>query len=545
MLFYFLRRHRPVHSAFRWLRSALPGAALFPLVFAQQPARSQIPNAAPLDEAHRHATQGISLAKGGNLPQAEEELQQAVHLAPRVAQYRAQLASILGLEGKWKPALETFQKAIDLAPENLDFRREAAAVQWQLGLMPAAERNLEYVLTRRPQDPGSNLLLGLVKERTGDYRKAAELLDAQFAMVTAQPDRVVAMFHSVIESRQSEKIAKIVDVLQRHANEKEWTDAISRCARLAAMAGDLQTTNALFVLIPGSDPARAPAALQMAKLLYDNGRISDARQLLLQLDEQGVVSADLQALLGNCYESERQPDLALQAYQRAIQTDTKRVDYYEDLISLLLYLHKTDEALVQVQQALTAAPNDARVWVWKGNVHLRRNSPQEAMESYQHAVQLDRSNPDAVLGVATVYFATGQSERAITEYKLGISRFPNDSRFYVACAEMLVTSPDSPRTRPEAERLLIKAVKLAPRSSEAHYLLGQLAVQQSRWKDAESEFLLSLDSDPDRSKTHFALSGVYRRMGRTEDAMNEFTIYERLKRAEEGGEASAGPTEPQ
>jgi len=50
---------------------------------------------------------------------------------------------------------------------------------------------------------------------------------------------------------------------------------------------------------------------------------------------------------------------------------------------------------------------------------------------------------------------------------------------------------------------------------------------------------LSLQSKPDRSKTHFALSVVYRRMGRTEDATRQFAIYQDLKRAEESGTSAA------
>src|SRR5437879_7630716 len=122
--------------------------------------------------AQDHASLGISLAKEGKLPEAEQELREAVRAAPAVATYCAQLASVLGLQGKWKEALESFQKAIDLAPENLDFRRETAAVQWQLGLLPSAEKNLRYVLERHPVDSGATLLLGLVKERSGEDRKS-------------------------------------------------------------------------------------------------------------------------------------------------------------------------------------------------------------------------------------------------------------------------------------------------------------------------------------------------------------------------------------
>ena len=62
------------------------------------------------------AANGISLARLGNLVDAERELRAAVSEAPSVAIYRAQLGSILGLQGKWYEALECFQKAVQLAP---------------------------------------------------------------------------------------------------------------------------------------------------------------------------------------------------------------------------------------------------------------------------------------------------------------------------------------------------------------------------------------------------------------------------------------------
>jgi tetratricopeptide (TPR) repeat protein len=489
--------------------------------------------------AQTHASLGISLAREGKLPEAEQELREAVRAAPAAAAYRAQLGSILGLQGKWKEALESFRKAIDLAPENLDFRRETAAVEWQLGLLSSAEKNLQYVLARHPADSGATLLLGLVREKSGDYTNAAQLLDSQFELVISQPDRTVALFHSIVESGQRDKIQRIVDVLKLRANDKQWANAIVRCTQIAAMGGDLLTSEVLFALIPDDDSGRPAAGFQLAQLLYSRAQVSQAKELLLQLAERGVVSADLQALLGTCFESERRPDLALQAYQRAIKVDPSRVDYYEDLISLLLYLHKTNNAIALVNHALEIAPNDARPWVWKGNVSVRTNASKDAMESYRHAAKLDSSNPDAILGVAVVYFIAGQSDAAIAEYKAGIARFPNDARFYVACAEMLLASPDSLKLQTQAESLLQKAVKLAPQSAEAHYQFGQLAMQQSRLKDAEAEFSLSLQSDPDRSKAHFALSVVYRRMGRTNDATKEFALYQDLKHAEESGTTAA------
>jgi tetratricopeptide (TPR) repeat protein len=484
--------------------------------------------------AQSHSETGISLAKQGRLAEAASELREAVRAAPSVALYRAQLGSILGLEGEWNQALGSFQKAVDLEPENMNFRRETAAVQWQLGLMSPAKKNLNFVLEKHPDDPGATLLLGLVNEKEENYQIAVRLLDKEFDLVVSQPDRTVALFNSLIKSGDRDSVPKIVDVLRLNANNPAWSHALSQCTQIAALGGELETAASVFSLISENEPSRADIGLQLAKALYSHGQVPAAKQLLLQLAEEKMMSADLQALLGACFETEHQPALAREAYQREIDLDPSRVDYYHDMISLLLDMGKTSEAATLVSRALKVAPNDARPWVWKGHVALQANAYKDAIESYTHAGELDKSNPDAFLGVATVYFILGQNDAAIAQYKKGIGKFPADARFYIGCAETLLASPDSRKLQPEATNLLENAVKLDPQSSEAHYQLGQLALQQGRLHDAEKELLISLQLEPNQSKAHFALSVLYRRMKRTDDATKQFAIYQESKEAEEG-----------
>jgi tetratricopeptide (TPR) repeat protein len=138
-----------------------------------------------------------------------------------------------------------------------------------------------------------------------------------------------------------------------------------------------------------------------------------------------------------------------------------------------------------------------------------------------------------------VHFISGDEEAAIAEYKAGIDRFPNDPRFYVNYAEVLLGSSDSSNRQARAEELLQKALKLSPDSAEAHYQMGQLALRQGRLQAAENEFSASLQSEPNRSKAHYALSLVYRRMGRPDEAEKQFALYQDLKRREEHGTRAA------
>ena len=232
--------------------------------------------------------------------------------------------------------------------------------------------------------------------------------------------------------------------------------------------------------------------------------------------------------------------MANAAYSKALELDPAGIARYDDLISLDLQIGKITDAAVLANRAVKVAPANARAWVLKGNAELRGNAYKEAVQSYRRAAKLDPSDPDTMLLIGGVYFINADYQAASTEYQAGIKRFPNDSRFYVNYAEVLLGSPDAAELQPHAKSLLEAAIKLAPHSAEAHYQLGQLALREERLQDAETEFLSSLQSEPNRSKTHYALSIAYRRMRRPDESDKQFAIYQQLKRADEAGGAVKG-----
>jgi tetratricopeptide (TPR) repeat protein len=493
------------------------------------------------NQAQDHASFGLSLARERKFVEAERELREAVRIAPAVALHRAQLGSILGLQEKWDEALESFQKAVDLDPADINFRRETAAVQWQLRQMPAAEMNLRYVLAKRPADPGATLLLGLVSEANGEYLKASRLLHSQFDLVISQPDRTVAMFHSDARSGQRANISQVVEALKTRANDPAWADAISRCTQIVALAGDLETSELLYSLTAQNQPSAVAAGLELAKLRYNRGQVEAAQKLLLQLSSSATENPNLRTLLGHCYEALQHRELALQAYQQALELDPSQPERYEDLILLQLELGRTSEATSLADRLLATAPRDAKSWVLKADVELRTNSIPEALKSYTHASHLDLANADAALGIAAIHALSGLNDAAMANYKTGIRQFPNDPRFYVGSAAALLASPQAPQAYSQIKSLLLQAVKLDPHSADAHYQLGQLALKQGELDVAKDDFFASLQIDPHRSNTHFALSLVYRRLGRSEDAAREFATYEGLKPREDPETAMSGP----
>jgi Flp pilus assembly protein TadD len=59
--------------------------------------------------------------------------------------------------------------------------------------------------------------------------------------------------------------------------------------------------------------------------------------------------------------------------------------------------------------------------------------------------------------------------------------------------------------------------------------LGNLTLKQGRVAEAQQHLEQVAKLDSSNAQGHFALSRVYRRLGRTEDAAREMKFYEELK----------------
>src|SRR5215467_6587235 len=153
-------------SMIRFLAAAAAVLALVLASLAQGSGRQEEP-------AEAHWAEGLSLAQGGQLPAAEEQLRTAVSLKPGNAKYLSSLATVLALQKKFEESDSWFEKALRLDPADLLSRRHLSANLWQLHRYSEAKRQLERILRADPRDSQSRLLLGLVAEKTGDFSESA------------------------------------------------------------------------------------------------------------------------------------------------------------------------------------------------------------------------------------------------------------------------------------------------------------------------------------------------------------------------------------
>ncbi len=482
-------------------------------------------------DASAHAERGFEFARTGELGKAEAELRQAAKLAPTNPDVLAGLGTVLAQQGKLEESTELFRRVLQIRPNEGTVRRYLAANLWQLHLYAEARENLKIILRQQPNDKPARLLLGMVSENIGDYATAAKMLGSVPEEVRRQPESIAALARSYYHLQQTEKARATLEQLAGHP---AGPQAVFLGAQIADQMQDYPTSEKLLASIRSTFPDQLRLDYTLALVEYHAGRFAQSQQSLEGLINAGRRNAAILNLLGWCQQKQGRPKEAVQALGEAMQLAPSEEGNYLDLGKILLAQHSLPSALQHARKTTAMFPNSAPALEQQGLIETEMGQFRDAVRSYTAAVQLDPSRPDGVLGLAQAQFAAGMTKDAVGNFEAGIRRFPKEARLREQYAVALLRQSETGDAQAEsrAEELLRSALALDPELPDAHYQLGNLALKKGLIAQAQHDLEQAVKLDSRHGQAHFALSRVYRRLGRREDSAREMELYESLKAVE-------------
>jgi tetratricopeptide (TPR) repeat protein len=486
-------------------------------------------------KAEAHANLGLQFAQQGDLGRAESELRQAAQLAPSDPQILTSFGTVLAMEKKLEESSSVFKKALKVSPQDTTVRRYLAANLWQLQRYAEAKQNLEILLTEKPGDEAARLLLGMVSENMKDYATAARMLSSVPEQVRRQPESLAALARSYYHLGQTNKARDVLSELSEHSSGMQ---PVLLAVQIADEMSDYGTAEMLLLSIESKTPDQATLGYRLASVQYHAGRFGDSQQTLLRYIAAGHTSGQIYNLLGWCYYQQHQSQEAVHALSQAIAVAPDETNY-QDLGGILVAERSLPAALALARKATAALPNSARLFELEGSVESKMGQFADAIRSYSHAVELDTSRADAVLGLAQAQFSAGNSKEATANLDAGTKRFPKDARFKALYASVLLKEGETgdPQANKRAEEMLRSALALDHSLPAAHYELGKLALNQGRLLEAVEHLEKTVKLDPQNIQAHFVLARAYRRAGRQDKAAQEMDLYEKLKQSETQVEA--------
>lgn len=190
-------------------------------------------------------------------------------------------------------------------------------------------------------------------------------------------------------------------------------------------------------------------------------------------------NSDDHLLLGRLYRLQDEFHKAEAEFQAAIKLDPNS----EEAITALAFLYNEEGDNTRATQLLTSIPDaskSAKLYSALGYVYEQQKDYKKAIDSYRHAIALDRDNLDAIRGLAENLLNDGQTEKALEQYKIIADSNPEDAQTLLRMAEIYRKQGEYDQALDE----LSKAGSIVPEAIQVPYETAIIYNIQGRYDDA-------------------------------------------------------------
>ena len=223
--------------------------------------------------------------------------------------------------------------------------------------------------------------------------------------------------------------------------------------------------------------------------------------------EPEKVKAQNHLMLGNKLLEQRQSQLAIACYRRAITQDPKIIESYWQLGKILLSSGNEQGAIACYQQALKIEPDNSRSYFYLANALAQTKQTQPAVDCYQKAAEIDPNNADIKHNLGEMFFQQENWQDAAGAYRQAIALNPHNSWSYNNLGDVLIKLEQWQ----EAANSFRSAIALKPDFVWSYYNLGEALVELAQWDEALAAYQKAKQLDPQLPRVKQKIANILRR----------------------------------
>ena len=441
----------------------------------------------------------------------------------------------LATEGQTEEALAAQQRETEISPESLLPRIQIITLQLVLHQFPAALRSAQQGVALVPDSSAAHELLAKALEANGKHQQAA---DETRKAATLFPEKV----------RADEQTARLYGIPSgatpssragnakpADANPAEWQQAMNDYAsrRYPEAIGALKKW---VEAKPGDGTAWAVMGLAEFELHdYDNSLIH------LQRGQQLGVGASSQAIelakyrLGSLLIRKGQFEMATDLLGPLAGQPPLASEIQFALGLALLRIPSLPDDVDSGRHSLVEQAGDVAQL-------LLASKYDQAFPKLEKLIAEYPTTPFLHYAYGTALDSLSQYDEAKAQMRAEIQISPQSAMPWTRLASIALRQRGPDEAMPAAQN----AVRLAPDSADAHYVLGRAWADSGDAGKAIPELERASQLSPDSPEIHFALAKAYARANQPEKASEERTTFARLntlaeqQRAQRGDQAYQG-----
>ena len=208
----------------------------------------------------------------------------------------------------------------------------------------------------------------------------------------------------------------------------------------------------------------------------------------------------------------------------ALALNPRSAPAHNNLGNVYLRQENLDDALNSFRQAVQLQPGYGEAHLNLGNLLRRRGNPAEAMPHLKRAASLDARSVSAQANLGAVLMDMHDYPGAVRAFEAALRLRPDQADAHANLGAALVAAGELPRSL----EVLDRALKLDPKSSSATTHRGMALARLGRFHDARSCFEQVVAANPESASAHCNLGALLRENGAYEQAITSLNRAIRL-----------------
>ncbi len=453
---------------------------------------------------------------------------------------------------RYEEATEMYHKILEKEPENITILFDLANLYFKLGKIDDAVHNYRKILRINESNASVLSRLGLIYIQKGDYNTAAKYLQQATAK---KPDLAEAQVnYSKLYYTQGiydkalifGKKAILLDpnlqeayliTGQAHVKNKEFREAIKYFIRVLIIDHNSNVSDIAMRELENalSKIKESNVKIKEAAELYNNKNYDESRKLYNSILENDPYNPEVYYGLATIVSFvDQNNDEAIEFLKKAISYNPNYIYAYSGLA--LIYLTKEDiENLRYVTNKIKIVNINQKMFLEEAQnlkgfaekIPDKKIDIKILLEAYDF-IEYEKAYSDLKKiydklnrqEQASKYYIDGnkffeekQYNNALNEFKIALQLYPNSKKI----KEKWVT----------ALRELRNTINKSENNPIGHYILGNTLRLEEKFEEAEREYSIALDSDPnfaDAPGAHYWLGIIYDKQGRVELAKQKFEL---------------------
>jgi len=476
-----------------------------------------------------HAEYGKFLTQQNRQPEAEAELRKAVEVGPNDRNARFLLASYYLVNRQFDKAEEAYKALAALPTQKPEGQAVLADFYSAIGRTDEAVKIYQDLVSKTPDFLQGRYRLAEILLTKGDEKGATAQIDEAFKK--DPHDRQALLLRARMKAQRGQpedlkaSIEDLKDVLRQEPNSRA---GLYFMAQANYNLGLIDQARAFASDLEKNYPDYLPAKLMQLQLTMAGGKpgdytaaISLATDLLARLDKTAP-------------DRENSPQILAEIREKSLLTRG----------TAQLQLRNIPAARKDYELAKGIVEKDPVVHNSLALVSLAENKEEDAISSFENALNADATNFDALNGLITLYARNNQVDKAHGRIDQALSAYPNmaslhylkaqvygyerngqmveaelnkalelDQNYlpaYSALAALYIQSQQEDRAIAQYQKI----ISLRPENSTPYVLIGMLEDQRKNYDVAADNYRKALEKDPNSVIAANNLAWLYATTGK-------------------------------